>query len=190
MPKVKLDPGPFVVPMPLALVGASVGGKANFMPAAFLGIINYQPTVVACGLSPAHHTCAGIVETKAFSINLPGADLVEAADWCGLASGKKTDKSAVFETFPGDATGAPMISRCRLSAECRLLFTVPFQVDTVYFGEVIGVYADEQALTGGAPDWRKIAPLIFTFPDKGYWTLGERVAQAWSVGKGFRKGKS
>jgi hypothetical protein len=52
----------------------------------------------------------------------------------------------VFETFPGDATGAP--------------------------------------------DWRKIAPLIFTFPDKGYWTLGERVAQAWSVGKGFRKGKS
>jgi flavin reductase (DIM6/NTAB) family NADH-FMN oxidoreductase RutF len=186
MAKVKLDPGPYVVPMPLVLVGATVEGKANFMPAAFLGIANYKPTVVACGLSPTHHTCAGIVESKAFSLNIPDASMVAAADWCGLATGATTDKSAVFETFPGEATGAPMISRCRLSAECRLLSTVPFSVDTVYFGEVVGVWADEEVLDGGQPDWPKVDPLIFTFPDKGYWKLGEWVARAWSVGKGYR----
>lgn len=40
MSKVRLDPGPFVLPMPAALVGAVVGGRPNFMTAAFAGIVN------------------------------------------------------------------------------------------------------------------------------------------------------
>ena len=32
-------------------------------------------------------------------------------------------------------------------------------------------------------DWHKLHPLIFTFPDAGYWRLGEYLAKAWSVGK-------
>jgi hypothetical protein len=43
-------------------------------------------------------------------------------------------------------------------------------------------------MTDGAPDWPKIAPLLFTFPDASYWRLGEHVAKAWSVGKGFTPG--
>jgi len=185
--KIKLDPGPFVIPMPAVLVGANVDGKANFMTAAFLGIVNYKPPIIACGLSPTHYTCDGISASGCFSINLPSAELVEVTDWCGLASGRKTDKSTVFNVIRGDSTGAPMIRECRLNAECRLLQTVPFAVDTVYFGEVVAVYADEEALTDGAPDWRKIAPLLFTFPDRGYWKLGDYVAKAWSVGKKFRQ---
>jgi len=185
MKKIKLDPGPFVLPMPVALVGAEVNGKPNFMTAAFAGIVNTKPAVVACGLNPAHHTCDGISENGIFSLNLPGPDLVEKTDWCGLKSGKKHDKSRVFETFTGELTSAPMISACRLSAECRVLKTVPFEVDTVFFGEVVSVYIDGDAEADGAPDWRKINPLLFTFPDKGYWRLGERVADAWSVGKKF-----
>ncbi len=185
MKRIKLEPGPFVVPMPVALVGANVDGKANFMPAAFVAVVNTRPPVVACGLSPGHHTCAGIVASRCFSLNLPSADLVEATDWCGLTSGRATDKSRVFDVSPGEVTGAPLVGQCRLSAECRLLQTVPFAVDTVYFGEVVAVYADEAVVTDGEPDWRKLAPLLFTFPDASYWKLGERVAQAWSVGKRF-----
>jgi flavin reductase (DIM6/NTAB) family NADH-FMN oxidoreductase RutF len=186
MPKIKLDPGPFIVPMPAVLVGANVEGKANFMPAAFVGIVNYKPPIIACGLSPRHHTCGGISSSGCFSINLPSAELVEATDWCGLASGRSTDKSTVFSVLPGETTGAPMIRDCRLTAECRLIQTVPFAVDTVYFGEIVGVLADEDVVTDGGADWKKIAPLLFTFPDSGYWRLGEFVARAWSVGKGFR----
>ena len=100
MSKIQLEPGPFVLPMPLAMVGAEVDGKPNFMPAAFVGIANYKPPVVACGLSPDHHTCDGIVANGAFSLNLPGPELVEATDWCGIRSGKKVDKSGVFDDAP------------------------------------------------------------------------------------------
>ncbi|MBE0568156.1 MAG: hypothetical protein IH577_00565 [Deltaproteobacteria bacterium] len=58
-----------------------------------------------------------------------------------------------------------------------------FPVVTVFFGEVAGVSADEEAIRDGASDWSRVAPLLVTFPQKGYWTPGDHVAQAWSVGK-------
>ena len=79
-----------------------------------------------------------------------------------------------------------MIKACRLTAECRLVKTVELRPDLVFFGEVASVHVDASALEDGVPDWQRIAPLVFTFPDKAYWTLGSRLAQAWSVGKKFK----
>jgi flavin reductase (DIM6/NTAB) family NADH-FMN oxidoreductase RutF len=186
MPKKQIDPGPFVIPMPTVLIGAQVDGKPNFMTAAFAAIVNMSPPTVVCSLNPSHHTCKGMVENKTFSINIPSADIVEATDWCGLVSGAKVDKSKTFDVFYGETKTAPMIEACRLTVECKLFREVELKVDTVYFGEIVSVHVDEDALVDGKPDWKKIAPLIFTFPDKGYWNLGECVAEAWSVGKGFK----
>jgi len=172
--------------MPLVLVGATVDGKPNFMPAAFLGVVNFKPAVMACGLNPSHYTCQGIEESGCFSINVVPPELVEVTDYCGLKSGKKIDKGALFDLFYGDPAGPPMIQQCRMTAECRLLpERATFAVDTVYFGEVTAVHVDEDALKGDHPVWPAIDPLIFTFPDRGYWRLGSHVAEAWSVGKGF-----
>jgi flavin reductase (DIM6/NTAB) family NADH-FMN oxidoreductase RutF len=182
MKKISLEPGPYIVPMPVALIGTMVEGKPNFMPAAFIGIMNYDPPIVGAALSPTHHTCTGIDANGTFSLNLPGPDLVEATDWCGLHSGEQTDKSDVFEIFTETIDTAPMIKQCRLTVECKVVQAVEFQIDKVYFGEIVGVYADEHAQKEGAPLWKEIAPLIFTFPDKGYWKLGEYVAEAWSIG--------
>ncbi len=74
----------------------------------------------------------------------------------------------------------------QVKMECRVSQTVPLAIDTVYLGEVVAVHADEEALTEGEHDWRKIAPLIITFPDKAYWKLGEYVAPAWQAGKQFK----
>lgn len=88
----------------------------------------------------------------------------------------------MFDSFTGKLDTAPMIRQCRLAEECRLVKTAEFSVDTVYFGSIVGICADENALKDGTPDWKKVVPLIFTFPDKGYWELGDYVAEAWSVG--------
>ena len=186
MKKVKLAPAPCVLPMPTVLVGAQVNGKPNFMTIAFAGLANYDPAIVAISSSPDHHTTAGIRANGTFSINLPGPDLVEAADWCGMHSGKNTDKSKVFETFYGELGNAPMIKACRLAAECRVIKTTELTPDLVIFGEVVSIHVDESALKDGAPDWQAIAPLFFTFPDKGYWALGKHVAQAWEAGNNFK----
>jgi flavin reductase (DIM6/NTAB) family NADH-FMN oxidoreductase RutF len=183
MTKVTLDPGPFVLPMPALLVGAEVEGKPNFMTAAFCGIVDFKPPKVMAGLNPKHRTCRGIEETGVFSINLPSAELVELTDYCGLYSGDKVDKAELFDVFYGELERAPMIGECALSAECKLISTQDYDVDRGYVAEVVRVHADESALTDGDPDWTKIAPMIFTFPDKAYWRLGDYVAPAWKVGK-------
>lgn len=189
MNKVQLDPGPFVMPMPTVLVGADVDGSPNFMPAAFIGIVNYNPVIVACGMSPTHHTCRGMEAHGTFSLNLPGPDLVQETDWCGINSGEKVSKAGVFDTFHGKLESTPMISQCRFTAECEIVQKVVFEVDTVYFGEVVSVFVEEDAVRDGVPDWKKIDPLIFTFPDNGYWRLGEYVAKAWEIGTEYEPGK-
>jgi flavin reductase (DIM6/NTAB) family NADH-FMN oxidoreductase RutF len=185
VPKRRLEPGPFIVPMPTVLVGSTVDGRPNYMTAAFVGIANYKPAVIGCGLSPTHRTSQGIEEQRTFSINLPSPQQVAVTDYCGLHSGAKVDKGSLFETFYGDLETAPMICECALTAECRLLQTVTFAVDTLYLGEIVSVFADEGALESGELDWERVAPMLFTFPDRGYWRLGSFVARAWEVGKGF-----
>ncbi len=182
----RLEPGPFVIPMPLVLVGANFRGKPNMMPAAFLGIVNYKPTLMAFGLGPGHVTAMGLEAEKVFTMNIPTRGQILPTDWCGLNSGKTVDKSDLFNPAPGPETGAPILQDCALSAELRLRSSTAYEVDTCYIGEVVAVHAREEFLTsGGKPDWQAISPLIFTFRDPAYWTLGEKLGRAWSIGKDY-----
>jgi flavin reductase (DIM6/NTAB) family NADH-FMN oxidoreductase RutF len=182
-----LKPGPYVVPMPVVLVGSLVDGKPNFMTAAFCGIANVQPPVITLGLSPSHRTSRGIEEHRQLSVNLPSEDQAVVTDWCGLVSGKDVDKSGVFETYTGALEAAPLVASVPLAAGCRLLHTLPLGVDTLYVAEIVDVRADEEILDRGEVDWAKVRPLLFTFPQPSYWRLGGFAGRAWSIGKGFRK---
>lgn len=185
----RLDPGPFVLPMPTVLVGADIGGKPNFMTAAFAAVVSVKPPTLVCGLNPAHRTCEGIVANQAFSVCVPSVDMVEAVDWCGIASGHKEDKSGVFEIFRGEVLGVPMARECPLSVECKLVQVVPQGLDSLYIAEIVGVYAKEECLTEDKVDWGKLSPLLFTFSDLSYWKLGPYVGKPWQIGRGYRDKK-
>jgi len=185
----KLDPGPFVVPMPVVLVGADVQGQPNFMTAAFVTITNVKPPMLVCGLNPSHHTCVGIETNRAFSVCVPSQGMMQVVDWCGIHSGKQVDKGGEFTVFRGDLKGAPMIEQCPMCAECRLVQSTPYGLDSLYVAEIVSVHAHDEYLTEDMPDWEKIAPLLFTFPAPLYWKLGTPLAKAWHVGKGYKPRK-
>ncbi len=143
MAKTKLGADVFLYPMPVTLVGANVGGRPNFLTVAFCGIMNPHPPIIYVALNKAHHTNAGIKENQSFSVNIPSAEMVRVTDYCGLASGRDTDKSRLFEVFYGDLGTAPMIGECPLNMECRLIQTLDFRVDEVFIGEIMQSYSDE-----------------------------------------------
>jgi flavin reductase (DIM6/NTAB) family NADH-FMN oxidoreductase RutF len=60
MKKVTLGPQTLLYPMPAVLVGAKVGGKANFMTAAWCGIAASEPPAIAVGLRKGRHTLKGV----------------------------------------------------------------------------------------------------------------------------------
>ena len=58
-----------------------------------------------------------------FSVNIPSENPIVETDYVGLVSGKKTDKSDLFEIFNGELENAPMIAQCAINMECRLYDT-------------------------------------------------------------------
>jgi len=185
MEKINLGSTIPVYPMPVSLVGALVEGKPNFLAVAWFTMVSYKPPRIAIALGKGHHTNPGIKENRTFSVCLPSEDMVEVTDYCGIVSGKKTDKSEVFDLFYGELKTAPMIKDCPLCMECEVVDVVESSLNEIFIGEIRGIYTEERFLTGGKMDFRKMKPLILSQPDTSYWSLGEPVAPAWSIGKKY-----
>ena len=113
--------------------------------------------------------------------------MVAITDYCGIVSGKNTDKSDLFEVFYGELKAAPMISACPLSIECKLVQTVDLPTNTFFIAEIRNIYSEEQYLADGKPDPKKMRPFLLTMPDNRFWALGEQVGNAWKDGVKFKE---
>ena len=102
MKKVNIGRNVSIYPMPVTLVGSMVEEKPNFMAVAWITRVNATPPLLAVSLNKPRYTAKGILENKTFSVNFPGVNMVEQTDYCGLASGRESDKSGLFEVFYGD----------------------------------------------------------------------------------------
>jgi flavin reductase (DIM6/NTAB) family NADH-FMN oxidoreductase RutF len=172
--------------MPTILVGAHVNGKPNYLTVAFCGVVQASPPMIAVTLGKMHYTNEGIRENRCFSVNIPSRHMVEVTDYCGIVSGKRADKSKIFETFYGKLEKAPMIRECPINLECRLVDTLDFGgASEVFIGEIIESYAEEQYLCNEFPAIEKIEPIVFSMYDNNYWGIGEHLGKAWSAGKKF-----
>ena len=171
------------------IVGAVVDGKPNFLTIAHVGIMNHGvPQYLSFGVGKAHYTNRGIYEHKEFSVNIPSERMAAETDYVGLVSGKNTDKSKVFEIFYGELEHAPMISACPVCMELKLERIVDFGTHDVFVGEIVATHVDEAVLASeGKIDIAKVKPLLFDMGSHGYYSLGARVADAWSVGKALKK---
>jgi len=182
MEKIKIDSNAFVYPMPMTIVGAVVDGRPNFMAAAWVTRVNFKPPMIMVALGD-HYTNQGIDANGAFSVNVPDVALLEKTDYCGIVSGRKVDKSQLFDVFYGSLPGAPLIGECPLSMACRLNQAVKLPFDTLYIGDIVEVYTEERFLTDGKPDIQKLNPFTLTMPDNRYWRVGEMAGRAWGEGK-------
>jgi flavin reductase (DIM6/NTAB) family NADH-FMN oxidoreductase RutF len=111
-------------------------------------------------------------------------------DYCGIMTGKKTDKAALFDVFYGDLETAPMIRQCPVCMECSLERVVDFPNYDVFVGEVRQTHVDESVLSEGAVDLSKVRPLLFDMSSKQYWSLGGILGNCWNVGKALKRPKS
>lgn len=187
MEKKTLGNKSLLYPMPVTIVGADVEGKPNFLTIAFVGIVNANPGMVAFGSNRKHFTNKGILANRTFSINIPSRDQLEITDYVGLYSGAKIDKSHLFEVFYGKLGNAPMIASCPLNLECRVTDVLDRGgLDEIIVGEIIESYCEEKYLTDGNPDVEKMKPAVFSMYDNRYFSIGEYLGKAWSMGKNYK----
>ena len=184
--KQRIDNNAYPYPMPMVLVGSVVNGTTNFMAAAWVSRVNIHPPLIAIALG-AHLTNQGIRDGKEFSLNVPGISLLEKTDYCGLFSGAKADKSALFTVHYGELKNAPLIDECPVTMACRLFQTVPLPDHELFIGQIVEAYCHPSYMSDGKPDIQKIKPFTLSMPDNRYWTVGDGAGKAWSAGVGLGK---
>jgi flavin reductase (DIM6/NTAB) family NADH-FMN oxidoreductase RutF len=189
MQKKKFGAQTFLYPMPTVIVGALVDGKPNFNTIAYVGIAQSKPPMIAISMDKSRYTHRGIVANRTFSINIPSEEMAAVADYIGIYSGSKVDKSKLFNLFYGELYTAPMIEECPINMECELAEKMDFGVkNDLFVGKIIQSYAEERLCTKGFPDIKKIRPFVFTRHDHNYWKIGEHLHEALSVGKRYSPG--
>lgn len=172
MQKTKVNNYPMLTPIPLVLVGAEVNGKPNYAAVGACGVVCLEP-VIYIALKNTHYTTDGVRENGYFSVNIPPADLIQKTDYCGVVSGKNTDKSQLFNSFYDAAGKAPMISECPLNLLCQVFQSVPIRGFEVFYGEIVATYLADACFTDGKPDPVKINPTFVM--GANYFNLGSSI---------------
>jgi len=158
----------FVLPMPQAILGTMHEGRANFMALAWLTRANHKPCIMGICVHKSHASHEAVQQQGQFSLNFPTSGMHVVTDYVGLVSGKRTDKSQVFETFFGELAAAPLIAACPLNMACRLVQTVDFPTNSFFFGELVEAWCEEACLDNGFPEVERLDPLLLSMPDNRY----------------------
>lgn len=175
---------PFMYPLPVLIVAAyDENGIPNAMNAAWGTIADFHQ--VAIYLAKEHKTTENILKTKAFTVSMADAKHVKEADYLGIVSGNQVpDKLAKtgLHTVRSEFVNAPVIEELLLTMECKL---VSYDEESeLLIGEIVNVSADERILdSDGKIDPKKLNPLVYDSANHAYFTLGEKVGNAFSDGR-------
>ncbi len=161
-------------------------GVPDAMNAAWGGI-SEENEISVC-LSAGHKTCINFAKTGAFTVGMATAETAAACDYVGIVSGNVVaDKfaRAGFTAEKSEFVNAPVIRELPVSLECRVIRYDP--ESCILRGEIVNVGVDEAYLTDGKADMGKIRPITFDPFNNAYHVLGEKIGNAWDVGKKLMK---
>jgi flavin reductase (DIM6/NTAB) family NADH-FMN oxidoreductase RutF len=156
------------------------------MTIAWGGICCSQPPCLTISLRKATYTYGCIKERKAYTVNIPSAALVKEVDYIGTVSGRTVDKFDTTKLTPVRSVlvDAPFIKEFPVVIECKVLHIVEIGLHTQFIGEIVDIKAEESVLDEeGIADILKVRPLIFNPGQGAYYSIGEHIGKAFSIGK-------
>jgi flavin reductase (DIM6/NTAB) family NADH-FMN oxidoreductase RutF len=181
-------------PSPAVVVGSyDAEGRANAATVAWAGICCSSPPCVAISLRKATYSYGCLMERKAFTVNIPSADHVAVVDYLGMASGRNEDKLAAARLTPirSQLVDAPYIEEFPMTLECKVLHVTEIGLHTQFIGEIMDVKAEAGSMgENGRTDIRRIKPFVYAHDDHCYYSIGERIAQGFEVGRGIGRRSS
>lgn len=186
MSKIKLEaksgPLPILGFYPTIIIGTMVDGAPDFTTVAWTGVAASVPPSITIALQHHRHSLKGVRAHMAFSVNIPSADQVKEADYCGLASGARVDKGADcrFTVFTGGLKNAPFIQECPINHACEVVQILNLGSHELIVGRIVETHVSEECLTNGRPDPVKVKPIVYA--GWGYYGVGEYLGDAFRCG--------
>ncbi len=179
---------PAVYPMPVMMVATyDDKGTVDVMAASWVMIC--EPDQIALFLDRKRKTTENILKKRAFTVSIADRPHMEAADYFGMVSGRrvwnKFERSGLT-AIESNRVHAPIIDEFPVVMECELLEVVDTEHIYCLVGKICNTKADERVLSGnGKIDPLLCDALIYDEFQRGYYSSGEKVGQAFCVGKRF-----
>ena len=142
-------PGNMLYPLPVVMVSVrDRDGQDNIITVAWAGTVCTNPPMVSISVRPERHSYRMIKESGEFVINLVTEQLVKAADYCGVRSGRDVDKfkEMRLEKAEAEKIHAPMILNSPVNIECKVTEVKKLGSHHMFLAEVLAVQIDEQYL--------------------------------------------
>ena len=97
-------------------------------------------------VQPKRYSHDIIERSGEFVINLVPAALAKAMDFCGVRSGRDTDKFEAqgLTREAGDTVSAPLIAESPVNIECRVKDVVRMPTHDMFMAEITAVHVDER----------------------------------------------
>ena len=168
-------PGNMLYPLPVVMVSVrDRDGQDNIITVAWAGTVCTNPPMVSISVRPERHSYRMIKESGEFVINLVTEQLVKAADYCGVRSGRDVDKfkEMRLEKAEAEKIHAPMILNSPVNIECKVKEVIPLGSHHMFLAEVTGVQVDEAYMN-----------------ENGKFELNQLGLVAYSHGEYFKLGK-
>ena len=185
MTKIVWPAGTMLYPLPPVMVTCGTMEKPNVLTVAWTGIINSDPAMTYISVRPSRFSHEIIKNSREFVINLTTAKMLKAADFCGVKSGRDTDKFTETGLTPsaGKKVKAPVIEESPLSLECRVTEIKPLGSHDMFLAEIVAVRVDEELLDANGRFELEKSGLI-AFCHGAYYALGGKLGSfGFSVAK-------
>lgn len=178
----QLGKKPLVYPQPVLMIGTyDENGNPDIMNAAWGGM--GDDTQIFLCLSPEHKTTENILKNKCFTVSMAIEGYEKECDYLGIVSGNKvSDKvgRSGLHVTKSDLVNAPIIEELPICLECELISYEPEHCHL--FGEIVGASVEDSVMTDDKVDIEKLKPLLFDIDGHNYYSIGEKIADAFKVG--------
>ena len=147
MGKRQFKPGNLLYPVPAVLASAAdKDGNSNLITVAWAGTICSDPPMLSISGRPERYSYHMIRETGEFVVNLTTEELVRAVDFCGVKSGRDTDKWKETGLTPEKASvvNVPLVRQSPVNLECRVLRVDELGSHHMFIAQVVAVDVDEK----------------------------------------------
>lgn len=165
-------------PTPVTVIGTMNGEKPTWTLVAHIGIIGHDRILVS--LAEPHFINHLIKENGKLSISLATEKMLPEADIAGSVTGASADKSDLFEYELGES-GMPIIKAANLSMECTVVDIYKSPNFESFICTIDNTYVEEDCLNDkGKPDYTKVKPVLFEFPNYQYLSTGNVIGNCLS----------
>lgn len=142
---VSFPPSTMLNPAPVVLVSCAEAGKPenrNMITVAWAGTINSEPPMASISIRKERYSHRLIKGSGEFVINLADEEMCRAVDFCGVRSGRDTDKARETGLRYVPAEGletAPAVDGAPVSLSCKVCQVIELGSHDLFLGEVVAV---------------------------------------------------